>query len=94
MKKDDFEDDGRTIADMTGVGGPSLFGRKKEKKNEGSTENPRPWEDHTKDTASKEEGRAAMKGALAASLLIWLVYAVCFGIVIVIMVLLSKKVLG
>lgn len=86
------DDDGRTIADMSGVGRPNpLFlpraplGRKKEEPEqpqqpqEGAE---RPWEDAP---ISREERRMYILGALKAALLIALAFIAGLGLVIVLM---------
>lgn len=100
-KEDNFIDDGRTIIDMSGVERPALFGRnyKAERAKRRELETPKeeveakPWE-QDKDKMSKEDRRAVIKGALGASFLIWLCYAVVFGIVILIMYFIFKGKLG
>lgn len=101
-KEDNFIDDGRTIVDMTGVERPALFGRnfKAEKAKRRELEVPekkeideKPWE-KDKDKISKEDRRLVIKGALGASILIWLCYALVFGIVILIAFLIFKNKLG
>ena len=73
-KHDSFEDDGRTIADMSGVEpSPMLFhrfpGRKKEQSRGPETPaQDRPWE--TAPQYTDEERRAAMGGALKAAMLL------------------------
>lgn len=96
-KEDNFIDDGRTIIDMSGVERPALFGRnfkeEKRKRREledlGEVKEEKPWEKE-KNKMSKEERGLVLKGALRASLLVWLCYAVVFGIVILIMFLIFK----
>ena len=100
-KEDNLIDDGRTIVDMTGVEHPALFGRnyKAERTKRRELEKPKdevevkPWEEN-KDKMSKEDRRAVIKGALGASILIWICYAVVFGIVILAMFLIFKSKLG
>lgn len=100
-KEDNLIDDGRTIVDMTGVERPALFGRnyKAEKAKRRELEAPKeeaevkPWE-QDKDKMSKEDRMAVIKGALGASFLIWLCYAVVFGVVILVLFLIFKSKLG
>lgn len=81
-KKNNYnDDDGRTIADMSGVGRDNLFfPRKHEKKvKEDDSANagaPKAAE------MSKKERRMYVLSAIKASLLIWLVFVVIFGLVI------------
>jgi hypothetical protein len=90
-KKTYEDDDGRTIADMSGVSRPRLIlpgtpqppappaaPRPEE------TEN-RPWEAQ-KDVMSREERRWYILGALKAALLIALVFIIGLGIVIALMI--------
>lgn len=74
--KQEEEDDGRVIADMSGIETPSLFapfsGRKKRREGEvPKVKNDRPWEDSSLN--QKERFWYAM-GALKAALLIGLAY--------------------
>ena len=65
------DDDGRTIADMSGVGpSPMLFPRmpKKATPQEPSPADDRPWE--SQEQFTPEQRRAAMGGALKAAMLI------------------------
>ncbi|MCQ2555463.1 MAG: hypothetical protein MJ171_07410, partial [Clostridia bacterium] len=101
QKKEDFYDDGRTIVDMSGVGRKELFGRNRNMIDEDHndiSELPKrelpPWEEATKRAQDRKETRQAVKGAILAGILIWAVYAVVFGLVILGMVLLSKRALG
>lgn len=79
MKKQYDDDDGRTIADMSQVTRPSLFGHVGERKDEGEKK-----ENEIK--LSRGERFAAVMGAMKAGLLIALVYVIVFGIVIWLMV--------
>ena len=79
MKKQYDDDDGRTIADMSQVTRPSLFGHLGEHKDgEEKKEN--------EIKLTRGERFAAVMGAMKAGLLIALVYVVIFGIVIWLMV--------
>lgn len=87
-KKRTYEDDdGRTIADMSGIEPmPALFPRipKAEKQaQESKTSANRPWENG--ETFTKEERRAAMGGALKAALLIAGVFICAGAIAILVM---------
>ena len=81
MGKRDFEDDGRTIADMSGITRPSLFGRipkSREKKAppppEGE-ETPRP----VLPQFTAKESRALVLQSLGAALLIALLFIAAFA---------------
>ena len=90
-KRDDFEDDGRTIADMSGVGpSPMLFPRmpKKATPQEPSPADDRPWE-QAPDWTPKEKFWAVM-GVLKATLAIAGVYLVGLGVLLAVLFLLWK----
>ena len=75
-------DDGRTIADMSGVDGLPSLRRKKEKPlnvPEEEEENPRPWEDTS---MSRQDRRAYVLGAMGATALIGSVYIAAFALLI------------
>lgn len=79
------DDDGRTIADMTGVSGPSLFvprssGRKEFQEPEKKSQ--RPWEDTG---YSRKERFMLVMGAMKATMLIALAYILGIGLLILIM---------
>lgn len=85
-KKKYDDDDGRTIADMSGVDHPAAFFPKipgdsdvSKKKPESCRDDERPWEDNS---LSKEERRAYILGALGAALLIAAIFIAVFGILI------------
>ncbi|MBQ7595076.1 MAG: hypothetical protein IJU45_00255 [Clostridia bacterium] len=81
-KKDNFEDDGRTVADMSGIERqPLILPRlpKKAKNEHAETENENPWEENG---MNKGERRAFISGAMTAALLVGLVFAAAIGIVI------------
>ena len=85
MKKDDFEDDGRTIADMSGIEWPSLFsfGRAaREKRKEKTAEAGAPAQE---EGLTKSQNRAYMLGAIVAGLAITAVFIICGAIAIFIM---------
>ena len=63
MAKKPFEDDGRTIADMSGVDSPSLFGLFRRKPKKGKKE-----ENHSEQQLTKEQGRMYIFGAILAGL--------------------------
>ncbi len=83
----DFEDDGRTIADMSGVdrrtplgyirAGRSLFSRRDP--SPAGSGSDRPWEDRS---VSRRERRAVMGAALAAALVVTGVFGAAFAAVI------------
>ena len=84
MKKDDFyeEDDGRTIADMSGIERqPTVLPHFHRKRND------RPWESAAGEL-TREERNAAIRGALKAGLLIAGVYILAAAALIVAMQLL------
>ena len=94
-KKQYDDDDGRTVVDMSDVENPhSLimprFPKKDHPKNqngENVTEN-RPWENFE---FTKDERRSFVFGAMSASVLISLIFIVCFGIFIAILFFLAGK---
>ncbi len=91
-RNEEYEDDGRTIVDMSSIERPNLFSFRSTEPSRNVPESPKndcPWEDHS---ISKEERRWAIFGALKASLLIGLAYVVGLGIVILLLVLYFKKV--
>ena len=81
------DDDGRTIADMSGLDFPGAFSfrgvrpKKPERGAEQSDLTDRPWEAQ-KDQFSKSERRMAILGALKAALLIGSAYIVGLGLLI------------
>ena len=87
------DDDGRTIADMSGLDFPGAFSfrgvrPKKPQPDRGeerSGEMDRPWEVQ-KDQFSKSERRMAILGALKAAMLIGAAYIVGLGLLIWLMV--------
>lgn len=86
------DDDGRTIADMSGLSPQPLFiprlpsGTKKpEPRREETEEEERPWE-KDRNTVSKEERWWYMLGALKAALLIALAFIVGLGLCIVLLI--------
>ena len=84
MSKQYEEDDGRTIADMSGLAPRTPFGfRRKERRElsapaEESRED-RPWEQQG---TSREDRRSYIWGALSAALLIALAFIVGLGLII------------
>ena len=88
--KQEEEDDGRVIADMSGIETPSLFapfsGRKKRREGEvPKVKNDRPWEDSS---LNKKERFWYAMGALKAALLIGLAYLAGLAAVILLLLLL------
>lgn len=83
------DDDGRTIADMSGVSRPSMFGvrspagKKPQSDQKLPESSDRPWEEQ--DQLSPEERRMYIFGALRAALLIALVFIVGLGLAIALM---------
>ena len=81
------DDDGRTIADMSGVGpSPMLFPRMPTKKaapQEPSPSGDRPWE--SQEQFTPEQRRAAMGGALKAAMLIAGVFIAAGAVAILVM---------
>lgn len=80
MAKEPFEDDGRTIADMSGVERPSMFGhmfsfkpKKGDNKNDGS------------EPLTKKQNRMYMSATIIAALVIAGVFIAAGAIVIAIM---------
>ena len=84
--KEPFEDDGRTIADMSGVENhhASLIGRLPRRNREKADEAPDP----PAEPLSKRQGRMAIGGALLAALLVGGVFIVAGAIAILVMILL------
>ncbi len=80
-KKEKFEDDGRTVADMSGIERqPLILPRLPKKKNaQDQNENETPWEENG---MNRGERRAFISGAMTAALLVGLVFAVAIGAVI------------
>lgn len=81
------DDDGRTIADMSGVGpSPMLFPRmpKKAAPQEPSPADDRPWES-SQEQFTPEQRRAAMGGALKAAMLIAGVFIAAGAVAILVM---------
>ena len=88
------DDDGRTIADMSQVKRPSLFGnlpgsvyKREEKPEEQEPRKAAPWVD---DSLSKQDRHAFFFGTMKASLLIGAAYLVGFGVFILILTLLFR----
>ena len=84
------DDDGRTIADMSGVEGPSLFVPRSpgQKKTPAQPENKdRPWEDTG---MTRKERRLYVLGAMKATMLIALAYIVGLGLLIALLLWLWK----
>lgn len=82
------DDDGRVIADMSGISRPGLIRpghpdskpQPRPEQPEGQEENLRPWEDSG---MSREDRKAYIWAALKSALLIGGIYIVAFGLLIV-----------
>ena len=82
------DDDGRTIADMSEVSGPSMFVPRKS-----SRKKPPMEQEESRDTEQEwdpKDRRIYVFGALRAALLIALVYAVGFALIIGLLLLIWK----
>ena len=80
-KRDDFEDDGRTIADMSGIGpAPTLRPHRRKAAQPPEPANDRPWEQEPEWTA--KEKLWAVLGVLKATLLIAGVYLAGLGVLL------------
>lgn len=79
-RKDDFEDDGRVIADMSAVERPSLLGHAPERRRDPAE--PRAPRRPRVELTSRERLWMAL-GALKAGLTIGCIYVVFLGVVIV-----------
>ncbi|MDY2694643.1 hypothetical protein [Gemmiger sp.] len=88
MRKDSFEDDGRTVADMSGLDAHPMLrpGRKANRTPE--PPNDRPWEQDTPWTF--KEKLWAVLGVLKATLLIAAVYLAGLGVLLALLFLLWK----
>lgn len=96
-KKDRFEDDGRTIADMSGIERPPLLipnlkglKKKRAEQNADAQENDPSGNDYRrfyKSAEDKETRKAYLGGAVGASLLIALIYLGAFALLVVILLL-------
>ena len=91
-KQDSYEDDGRTIADMSGIVKPNLFGEGtlehiSKKRREGRQ--PQEGEQNVPQLTRKER-RSFIFGALGAALLIAAVFAAAFALVIFLIILVGK----
>lgn len=87
------DDDGRQIADMSGVERPHLFTVPKRKAAETSDDAESPAKPEWENPASsmpKDDRRAFIRGALTASLLIALAFLAGLGLVILLITLLPK----
>ena len=81
-KKDDFIDDGRTVADMSGIERtplilPKIHSSKKQENNNEKEE--APWEDNG---FNRQERRAFISGTLTAALLVASIFAIAGAAVI------------
>ncbi len=82
------DDDGRTIADMSGVTGPSMFVPRSPGEKKAQPETPdRPWENTG---MTPRERRMYVLGAMKATMLIALAYIVGLGLLIALLVWLWK----
>ncbi len=96
------DDDGRTVADMSGVEGPHLFLPRFRREGGGGDPSPRPTEGREgpsvphrgEDAFSPEERRMYALGALKAALLIALAFLAGFALLIGLLVLAGKLKLG
>ena len=82
------DDDGRTIADMSGISRqplilPKFSQFKKNNENPSDEKEEKPWEDNS---FSKKERRSFVFGALGAAVLVGTVFAVAFLALILLMV--------
>ena len=84
-KREKWEDDGRTVADMSGVGGPSLFLPRALKKQTGP--DAEKAQSPQEPLLQGDERRWAILGAVKAALMIGFVFAAGLGLVILLMVL-------
>lgn len=90
-KREPFEDDGRTIVDMSGVDVPSPFLPRKPRQFDSSNapqdrpKERRPWEQP--DELDRKQRFWAALGALKAGLLIGAAYIVGLGLIVLLMVL-------
>ena len=79
----EYEDDGRTIADMSGVSRRSFFGIAPRDQNAASAETPRePVKNSEPNALSGEERRWVLLGMMKAGLLVGLCFAVGIALVI------------
>lgn len=89
--EDDFEDDGRVIADMSGVGRPSLFGvdvptRRSDPAREGDRGRDPERREPEVELTTKERVWMIL-GALKAGLSVSIVYVIFLAVVIAVMLL-------
>ena len=100
MSDDRFEDDGRTVADMSGIERPNIFGLrrrlKEQKKPEKTPEPPEANEEPEEQAApapeikyemSAKDRRAYIAGAMGAAMLIGAVFIVAAAILIIVLLL-------
>lgn len=87
-KREEAEDDGRVIADMSGIDAPSVFSpfSLSKKRREGEVSEPaekeRPWEE---DSLSPQERRMWALGALKAAMMIGFAFLGGLALVIVLL---------
>ena len=86
MSRKDFEDDGRTIADMSGLDRPAMFlprGPKKPAQTPDGPDSPdRPWES----TLTPEERRITILATLKAAMLIAFAFIAGLGLVTLLLI--------
>ena len=73
------DDDGRTVADMSGLERPSLLGIRPRRREE------KPAQVKQDLQLDRSERRAMVRGALSAGLLIAVVFALCFALLILLL---------
>lgn len=86
--KDNYKDNGMTVADMSGIEKPNLFGFR----NPNQDDDSKPNISSNSEPLDKETRKWAILGALKASLLVALAYIVGLGLVILLLVLFYKHV--
>ena len=105
MPDDRFEDDGRTVADMSGIERPSIFGLRRRIKEEKKAEMPSEPETpeaneeqkvqaapmpEIKDVMSPKDRRAYVAGAMGAAMLIGGIFIAAAAIFIIVLLLVWK----
>ena len=91
-KTREFEDDGRTIADMSGIERqpmiiPKFSHLKKNKNSEAQEADDKPWEDNS---FNKKERKSFIFGALGATVLVSAIFALAFALVILLFMFIGK----
>jgi len=90
------DDDGRTVADMSGIERPSIFRHHRPDRavkhivEDAERKSKRPWEESG---WNREERRAAMSGALASALLIAAAYILGLGALIALIYFAGKMII-